>query len=546
MDDKELYDLIIVGGGPGGLSCAIHAAKLGMQVLVLERGSEIGDKNASGCALSPKCWRDLPLMEDFLQDVPHRVGKVAAMHFIDEHREELGSFSASVSKRFASYDAARQFLTINVYRRDLDQWLAGKAVENNAIIKTGSLVTRIRFSKDRDERGFLIHEVEVNHEVKYHAPLVIGADGVFSIVCREAGIREKWSNDDLALLITLDFESSREKIDEFIGGASLHYYYGANFPIGYVFFTVDGFHVGLGHYINWFIKEGIAPIACLEEFISVPAIQRVMKILDAKPREFQAHCVPFVEKPYPLHGDGYMILGDAAGLICPLEAEGVYYAMLAGKIAAEIAHDAKIKVDYSSQFLKRYDLAIEKSPIGEEFRYGKKWKRFIDMGPFNLDISNFLVNLPSDLMFTALNVAEPHSETIEKHAHGRIIELLRLLYPKLKNIAEPVLVSLLDEFLCYYFDKLKLTSFLNPIIKSTKSMRQKIIEYVLDDWLGDDIGYGEPEKNQTRLGDRISRISRLNLRRFVHVEMKHNGEQQMITHDKSRCINCARCALICP
>jgi flavin-dependent dehydrogenase len=59
--------------------------------------------------------------------------------------------------------------------------------------------------------------------------------------------------------------------------------------------------------------------------------------VEGHPREFQAHLLPFVKEPVRTYSrDGVLLIGDAAGFPCPLEAEGIYYAMLSGKIAVEI------------------------------------------------------------------------------------------------------------------------------------------------------------------------------------------------------------------
>ncbi|MHA1679452.1 MAG: FAD-dependent oxidoreductase [Promethearchaeota archaeon] len=536
-DTSKEFDVIVVGGGPAGLVFAYQASMNGMNVLVLERGAEFGEKNASGCALSPKCWRDLDFMKRFMDEVPFRYGKRAMMHFIDESREETSSISYSASKRFASYPEAADFLTVNVYRSDLDSWLAKLAGGAGATLRTSSLVTRVEFNKDGTNR------VTVNDSEEYHAPLVIGADGAISLVCREARIREKWNNKDLSLMVTLDFEADKEKINDFFGDESVHYYYGTNFPIGYVFFNDDGFHVGLGHYISWFIEQRISPIAALDEFLSTPAVQKVVKMLGARPREFQAHVLPFVSKPSRLHGDGYMVIGDAAGLICPLEAEGVYYAMLAGKIAAGVALDAKKNNDYSGSFLSRFDRAIEKSPIGNEFEFGEIWKEFIDVAPFNLNPAPWITRLIPDALYSAMNVAEAHSDTVKEHAHGRIITLMRLGYPKMRRLIKPLATKLLDEFLEYYMNRFNISALLKPILQSTKKMRGRIIGQVLDDWLIDKKIMEEVEQKVPLLSQRIEKFSKLNLRPLVRVDPPN---KPLITHLKDKCTNCANCALICP
>ena len=56
------YDVIVVGGGPGGSVAAKVAAEKGLKVLMFERGRKSGEKNSSGCGLGPRMWRDFPEM----------------------------------------------------------------------------------------------------------------------------------------------------------------------------------------------------------------------------------------------------------------------------------------------------------------------------------------------------------------------------------------------------------------------------------------------------------------------------------------------------
>ncbi|MEX2681908.1 MAG: FAD-dependent oxidoreductase [Candidatus Sigynarchaeota archaeon] len=543
MSQQEIYDVIVVGGGPGGLSFAMHAARKGLKVLVLERGEAIGDKNSSGCALSPKCWRDLPFMERFFAEVPHRLGKSAAMHFIDENGQETSSLSYSASKRFAPYPIASQFLTVNVYRSEFDKWLEKLARDAGATIKTSSLVTAVSNTHDVVTEKVPLKKVEVNESRSYLAPVIIGADGAFSIVSKAEGIQERWCNEDLSIIVTLDFEADPAKIDEYYGNESLHYYYGANFPIGYVFFNRDGFHVGLGHYIKWFLDQKVNPVDVLEELLSTPAVQRVIKIVGGKPREFQAHVLPFLAKPGRLHGDGFIVFGDAAGLICPLEAEGVYYAMLAGKIAADVVADAKMACNFSSVTLSKFDRLIRDSPIGKEFAMGEIWKDFIDTVPFNLDAAPWLVPLLSDTLYAAINVAEPHAETVEVKARDRAIALARLVYPKIKKVISKPAVAILDEFLLHYIDKLNLSLVMKPLLESTRGMREKIIRQVLDDWLdkkSSETAFNEALPN---LSFRLSKKRSLNVRNLIRTKP---SSRAVITHFEHRCTGCGRCETVCP
>ncbi|MGD9223644.1 MAG: FAD-dependent oxidoreductase, partial [Desulfobacteraceae bacterium] len=47
MSDNQLYDLIIVGGGPGGISAGIYAMRAALKTVLVEKGAPGGQVNLS-------------------------------------------------------------------------------------------------------------------------------------------------------------------------------------------------------------------------------------------------------------------------------------------------------------------------------------------------------------------------------------------------------------------------------------------------------------------------------------------------------------------
>ena len=83
------------------------------------------------------------------------------------------------------------------------------------------------------------------------------------------------------------------------------------------------------------------------------------------------------------HGDGFMLLGDAAGLIDPFTGEGIGNAMVAAKYAISVAKKAKKMGDYSESMLREYDELLW-NEIGKELRTSTKLQ--------SLSRSSFLLN----------------------------------------------------------------------------------------------------------------------------------------------------------
>lgn len=421
------YDLIVVGGGPGGSVTAKTACELGLKTIFFERGAVPGEKNVSGTGLSPKCFRDFDFMREM--DLPHeRVATMATLHLSDDNNVETNFFSFSPSAN-APYPEARQYLTRNVYRSELDPWLAGLATDAGAELQTSTKVTGVT----RDASG-RIDGVRTDRDEEFKADIVIGADGVISTVARTAGIRDKWLPSEVAMILNVDFGASRQDIDEVVGGNALHYWYSSIFPVGYSFFSAEGCHIGLGCYMDWWKKN---PHYYLDKLFELSGVQQQIKLCKAEPREFQNHMVTFLTDPTTTYGDSVILIGDAAGFACPFEAEGVYYAMYSGMLAAQVAKRALERNDVSKRSLSEYECEWRNSPIGEEFIGGAAIEGFVRGIGFNPDLGKWVVPMINDAMYGLLNVAESHTES------ARNLPSLMMPYmPKLVDEVERDLLPL--------------------------------------------------------------------------------------------------------
>ena len=86
----------------------------------------------------------------------------------------------------------------------------------------------------------------------------------------------------------------------------------------------------------------------------------------------------------PSYGDGFMLLGDAAGLVDPFTGEGIGNAMASAKYAVKVANIAKEKKDYSKNMFSKYHELLWKD-IGSELKTSSKLQ--------NLANYRFLLNL---------------------------------------------------------------------------------------------------------------------------------------------------------
>jgi flavin-dependent dehydrogenase len=407
MADK--YDVVIVGGGPGGSLAAKTAAEKGLTTVFIERARTPGEKASSGCGLSPRVWRDFSFIKEM--PMPNLKIKFQTLHLLDEKLNERFMIRWSPSD-LGKCAEGREFFQTNVYRSELDPWLAKLATDAGAELKTSTLVTDLL----QDEKGQVTGVVTDKGE-KIEGAVTIGADGAFSLVAKRAGLREKWKSNEITLVVDCDFEASQQKLDEVIGPDefSNNVFVSPLYPATYIATMPGGFHVGFGQWLGKF-AAGTAkrPYEYLKEVIRSRPLQQFITKVGAKPREFHAHLLPWMPRmPTNTFGDGVLLVGDAAGFPCPLEAEGVYYAMLSGKMAAESAAQAISGGDISATGLKIYEDTWRKSTIGEEFSAAKEWAELwagIFFDPPNWEP---LVRVANNIMFWA-SWSDPHIDCFRR------------------------------------------------------------------------------------------------------------------------------------
>jgi len=430
------YDVVVVGGGPGGSIAAKEAVEKGLKTIFFERGRKPGEKNSSGCGLGPRMWLDFDFMKELTPEVcpSMRAGAAARNYFVDSDNE-VASYIMTRPTKSVSYEPAKSFITMNIYRSEFDPWIAKFATDAGAELKTSTLVVGLL-----KEDGKVVGVIDEKGN-KYKG-IVIGADGVISMVARESGLRSKWEQKQVTVVPQYDFQVSPEKIDDIMGDETLAVWWSATFPAAYQVFFNDGFHIGLGNWMSWWDRN---PMYYLNQVINLKYFKKLIRILDAKPREFQSHLLPWQGEPGNTHTDNVMLIGDAGGFPCPLEAEGIYPAMITGRAAAEAAAEAISEGDTSREFLSRYDTAWKKTSIGEDFEAGPElystWKAL----PFSpRENMSWLVPLISEVFGGIIDWSQPHPKRIRQVAKT-IKGYLPKIIPLLMKEILPLLTASLGE-----------------------------------------------------------------------------------------------------
>jgi digeranylgeranylglycerophospholipid reductase len=332
----EAYDVVVVGAGPGGSMAAKIAAEKGVSVLLLERDSAIGTpvQCAEGIGIDG--------IDTFLDVDPS---------WIATKIEGAILTSPSGRKLKVQVPGIGFILERKIFDRDLAM-LASRA---GAQVFCNSNAVGL-FRKDGEIAGVIVKYQGKEREVG--AKVVIGADGVNSMVGRWAGMDTKLPSTEFHagaeyLLSNIDVE---ENYPEFLAGRDI-----APGGYGWVFPKGHGTaNVGVG--IAPFMAK-MKPFDYCEKLIQerFPGASRIEKISSAIPTTILDEIVT----------DGIMLVGDAARVTDPITGGGIGNAIFSGEIAGRVAAKAVRNGNATKSNLWAYQEEWEEK-YGYEMRYRYK------------------------------------------------------------------------------------------------------------------------------------------------------------------------------
>jgi digeranylgeranylglycerophospholipid reductase len=310
-------DVLIVGGGPAGLVAARVAAEGGCHVLLLERDPAIG--------------------------APVRCGEGVGAKGLEEFLDPRGGAAPWVSQRITRVEfRSPNGMVVRVGQGDVgyvldrtrfESVLADQAIGAGAAVRTGAEVTGLA----REPNGWLAH---VNGGAEHvRARVVIGADGVESMVGRWAGIDTR--------VRAKDMESCAQVLldDVDIDPTAIVLHFGNDIaPGGYAWIFPKGprsANVGLGVVA---LRARRTALGYLAEYAQANFPTGKTKIRTVGGVIVQTTVRSTV-------ADGVVLCGDAAHMINPLSGAGIVNAMKAGRLAGETVAEAIAGGDTSGRRL---------------------------------------------------------------------------------------------------------------------------------------------------------------------------------------------------
>jgi menaquinone-9 beta-reductase len=353
------YDIIIVGAGPAGSTAALYAKRQGLKTLLIDKARFPRDK-ICGDAISGKSVAVL-----------HELGLVDAVRALP---------GAPVDHiLFGSPDHTGASIPLD--RHPLCDQLTGNTLPMEGFVIRREVFDHFLFEQasavcDQCIEEFSVEElvwegrqvvgirgIKADGQMRaYSAPLVLGCDGYRSIVARKAGLYQHESQHWMVAL-----RQYWQGVEGLRGQIELHFIDEVKPGYFWIFPTDDGranIGIGLGH--DEIKKRGINLKTMLKAAIDSPAFRT--RFANAQPLEEPVGWnLPVSSKRRTIHGNGFLLLGDAASLIDPFTGEGIGNAFYSARAAITTAVEARTANDYSARFLRRYEEQLWQV-LGSEFK----------------------------------------------------------------------------------------------------------------------------------------------------------------------------------
>ena len=340
-----MYDAIIVGGGPAGSAAALYAKHYGLKTIVLDKSNFPRDK-ICGDALSGKCIRIMREL-DLLKEIENLDGA-------DINRITFGSPS------YKQFDLDLKKSNKKGYvipRLIFDNYLFQK-VKTVSDTKENFTVRNILY--EHGKINGIVGKNKNGKDEKIKAPVVIGADGTNSIVARKLGLYEM-DIEHTSIAIRCYYSGVKGLSDQI----ELHYIKEVNPGYFWVFPIGEGkANIGIGLSKNYAKRDNRTLQQILNQVTnSGPFKSRFENAIQLeKPKGWNLPCGSIHRRN---HGDGFMLIGDSAGIIDPFTGEGIGNAMVSGKYAMKVLSESKRKNNFTKKSFSEYDKLLW-DEIGKE------------------------------------------------------------------------------------------------------------------------------------------------------------------------------------
>jgi digeranylgeranylglycerophospholipid reductase len=342
------YDIVVVGGGPAGLSAAYSASKLQATTILLEKDDAVGQFVRTSGVSWIDSMKTLGIPEKYYNPIKN--------YRIISPTNEV-TFSGEVA-RSCVLDVRATY-----------QYLASLAVNSGSDIMVRSRVndvisnsSRIAGVKARTPKG----------DLEIRSKLVIDASGFSSTVARRADLVPEWKRYGIGA----EYECFCSEVDPqtwtlMVGSIYSEAGYAWLFPI-----SKDRVRIGVGVGRP---ESRSDPLKILNELIE-KRVKPLNELSKLQPIELHYGLIPNEGCVRTTTHDGLLLVGDSAGQSNPLILEGIRFAIEFGRLAGEVGANS-LSSGASKESLINYETTWRKmieSRVNSAQRVQSRWLALTD------------------------------------------------------------------------------------------------------------------------------------------------------------------------
>ncbi|MEA1960881.1 MAG: FAD-dependent oxidoreductase [Bacillota bacterium] len=406
------FDVIVVGGGPAGLSAAISAARGGMKTVVIERGDYPGTKNVMGGilytnatnAVVPEFWKEAPLERPIIEQ------RLAVLN---------GDQSIMAGYRDPAW-AVEPFNAHSILRVPFDRWLAKQAEVAGVMIVPETLVEDLLYEEDA-----VIGVRTGRAQGDLGAKVVILAEGVNNFLAVKAGLAKPLTPEIISVTVKEIIALPKETIEDRFcleegQGATIELFGDSTagmMGVGFIYTNKESISLGVGTNLGPMIRHHWTPNDLMENLKSKPYVKRLLQ--GGETKEYLAHLIP--EGGYNhvprLYRQGVMVAGDTAMLVNSLNREGANHAMTSGKIAGEVAAESIKKGDTSQKAMAVYEARLRNCFVLNDLYHYRRMGDMFENNPHLLKTYPEIFSKAAKMYLTA-------DETPKKQRQKEIMKMV--------------------------------------------------------------------------------------------------------------------------